>query len=533
MAKRSKAVQYPWVLPVAACLVGLFWAFHPIILSGFGRIIGDHGDARLVNYFLEHSYLWAIRRPDHQSFWNLPNYFPALNVTAYSETLVGVAPFYAIWRVLGFLPDSAFQLWLFTVSILNFIVMLFFLQKGLKFRQLPAVAGAFLFAFGSPRLAQLNHAQLLPQFYTVGVFYALVRLFSSKGDPRRWILLFSGCMVLQLYAGFYLGWFLFFGLLVFGLCALSFKQTRRQILGLVRMNGWALLLAFVASMLALAPMMIHYSRAASESGWRSFAEISAMIPTLQSWWYLGKGSWLYSWLNRLKIFRVISMAHEHAMGVGLVTAILCGMGIYENRKSKWGRVLLISLLVTWICVTKFPHNWTLWEFLYLHIPGAQAIRSLSRIGIFLLIPASIGLAGWLERRKITPAILALCLLAALEQGFTQESYDKQEVRAQVAQIVAKIDHRCSSFYYYVVPVGPTRSMPFKYQQDALFAEMATGVPTLNGNSGNTPPGYGPLNNNIIMPAHTEGVLFSEVAIWEREQGLNPASTCLVKGTVSY
>ena len=38
-------------------------AFYPVFVSGFGRVPGDFGDARLVNYLLEHSWRWLLREP--------------------------------------------------------------------------------------------------------------------------------------------------------------------------------------------------------------------------------------------------------------------------------------------------------------------------------------------------------------------------------------------------------------------------------------------------------------------------------------
>jgi hypothetical protein len=61
----------------------------------------NHGDPRLVNYQLEHTFLWLSGRSGHESFWSPPVFHPALHVGAYSDTVVGAAPLYWLWRFSG------------------------------------------------------------------------------------------------------------------------------------------------------------------------------------------------------------------------------------------------------------------------------------------------------------------------------------------------------------------------------------------------------------------------------------------------
>src|SRR5438034_10739177 len=98
---------------------GLLLAFYPVLLTGFARIPGDHGDGRLINYLLEHGWRWLCREPLHRQLWDLPIFYPTPNTGAYSDILISAGPLYWPWRALGLAPETAFQLWMLAVASLN------------------------------------------------------------------------------------------------------------------------------------------------------------------------------------------------------------------------------------------------------------------------------------------------------------------------------------------------------------------------------------------------------------------------------
>src|SRR5690242_13065432 len=159
------------VLAVAVGAVGLLMAHHPMIVSGLALIQTDPGDTRLLNYVLEHSYLWVRSAPGHKDFWSPPFFYPARNVAAYTDVLLSVAPPYWGCRALGAAPDTAFQLWMIGVSALNFLAGFLLFRRALRLGALASTAGAFLIAFGAPRINQLMHPQLIPHFYTLLVLF--------------------------------------------------------------------------------------------------------------------------------------------------------------------------------------------------------------------------------------------------------------------------------------------------------------------------------------------------------------------------
>src|SRR5262249_54654073 len=149
------------------CLIGLALTFWPMFRSGFALVPGDLGDARFINYVLEHDYRWAIRDPNHPDLWSTPALFPLPNTLAFSDNLLGVAPLYGLWRVLGAGPQTALQLWALTCAILDFGAFWLYARRCWSLGAFASGLAAFVFAFGNVRIAQINHLQLLPQFYSV------------------------------------------------------------------------------------------------------------------------------------------------------------------------------------------------------------------------------------------------------------------------------------------------------------------------------------------------------------------------------
>ncbi|QEH36924.1 hypothetical protein OJF2_55090 [Aquisphaera giovannonii] len=217
-----------------AGLIGLLMAHWPMLITGFRRLQTDPGDTRLIHYLLEHGYRWLAGEPHHRDFWNAPFFYPAKNVAAYSDTLLGVMPFYALFRGLGAGADLAFGLWLVEMSVLNYAAALLLFRRGFELGLPSSVAAAYLVAFGSPRMEQLGHAQLLPCFYLTLSLLALAVLFRHPppGHSRRFLLWGAASLgfAAQLYSGVYLGWYFAITLGIGTFVALGFRGSRGPLL---------------------------------------------------------------------------------------------------------------------------------------------------------------------------------------------------------------------------------------------------------------------------------------------------------------
>ena len=356
---RSGGVR--WVLPVAVGTVGLFMAHHPMILSRMALIQTDPGDSRLINYILEHTYRWAHREAGHRDFWSPPFFFPATNVGAYSDVLLTIGPIYWMLREFGMATDSAFQGWMMIISALNFGTALVLFRRGFGFAPVSATAGAFLLSFGAPRINQLGHHQLVPIFYGLATLFALARLFRDVGPVgwRRWAWWQIAVLgvVAQLYAAFYPGWFLILGLGLAAAWAAALPASRGPFLRRLRGDAPAILVGLVVGLGCLGPFLTHYLAAARELGSRDYADVRSSILHPWSWLYVGPDNWLWGGMARLSIFRSQMMEQEKRVGLGLITPILCVVGLFLARDRPWIRVAALAAATSMLLSVHLPGEW--------------------------------------------------------------------------------------------------------------------------------------------------------------------------------
>ncbi|HUT92168.1 MAG TPA: hypothetical protein VMY37_21925 [Thermoguttaceae bacterium] len=461
-----------------------------MIFSGLRLTHGGLGDARLVNYILEHGYRWVMQRPSHESFWDVPVLYPYPHVSAFTEVMLGVGPYYWIWRWLGCAADTAFQLWILTVWSLNYAAAYFMLRSCVQAGAISAAFGACLMSFGSVLQIQLGHPQMIPLFYVALAIAALPRILGAADAPRgalrqrAWIAVFFTCAVLQAYACFYL--FFFFGLFcaLALLWSLAFEDVRGQILAAARKHWLTVSVCLLLASCALGVLARHYLITASEVGMRPYSV--NLIPRWHSWLMMGPRNYLYGWVYALPF--VPPPNPNHSTGVGLVTMVVCLTALLRRRHSPWIRVLLLAA-GSLIVISTVVGDFSLWKVIHECVPGGKAIRAVGRIGIVLLVPAAVGLTLYLERlrsgrRMALFAVVALICLA--EQPHRHGWIDKQIVRDHVRAIAARVDRNSQAFF--MVRTGPA---DYRFvADDANWVQLATDVPTINGRYGNFPPNWG-------------------------------------------
>jgi len=512
------------LIPIIVWIAGLLMAHHPMILSGLDRVQGDLLDSRFVNYILEHGFRWVTGAPGHRDIWSPPFFYPARNAAAYSDTMIGTAPLYWCWRRCRFAPDTSFQLWMFTVSSLNFLASYLLLKSGFRLGTSASSLGAFFVAFNAPRMNQLMHPQLLSQFESVFTTYALIRLFTDTeglrfGKVVFWAMIAVLGIVTQLYAGFYLGWFFILALGIASAWACILPSCRGPFQFFLKRYLPVVVWSAAFASLLLLPLFIHSWRAKNELGDRSLGEAGAA--DLGSWVYLGPESWLWGRVRVLGQSPGWGVDHERRLGVGVLTPCLCAAGLYIARRCLAVRLVSLTALTLFVCVTTLPGGFTAWNVLYQYVPGASALRAVSRAGLVVYLAAAVGLAfaiDSLRRRRGWGAGLAcvLALVCALEQGLATPSFEKRRQRAEVAAIADKLDGTAEAFL--VIPRPTPTGEPYdKFHVDAMWAGLFRQIPTVNGYSGWYPPDWAALRTCDVRTDQDFARVEEALANWSRRR----------------
>jgi hypothetical protein len=552
-AERRDSRVVAAVVAIAAWIAGMLLQFHAMLFSALRQMQGDWGDTRLNNYILEHGYRWVLGLAPHEQLWSPPVFYPVPNTAAYSDVLLGVAPFYWPWRLAGLAPDTAYQLWLFTIATLNFLAGFLLFSRGFRCRPIASAVAAMLLSFASMRTAQVMHAQLLPHFYIAIAILAAIEIFEPEPELRAavmtvqrktaWVLLLAAAVVAQLYSGYYLGWFLAFALALAILWALVLPATRRRFLITARANIVALAVAAIGSALLLAPMALHYLRAKDQVGARTFSTVETMLPRLESWLNMGGESWVYGWISNYDAFRNLPMSNEQRLGVGVVTLVCAVCGLWMARRRRAVQFAILVPLTMALLATEWPGGIAPWHAIYSYVPGAAALRAVARIGVAVLFTVSLGVALLIDAlmraprippsrtalalrrralRRRAVAVVAIVAAIVAEQGARLPSYDKIAMRERVDRIVKSIGTNCTLFVYMPAEVGD----PQHFHTDAMWAAMERGIPTLNGYSGNQPPDWPLADTRAATPAQDSAVS-ENVSRWAAQWHLDPASICHV------
>ena len=508
-----------WIL----LILGLWLVILRPLGPHLALVPGDLGDARFNNYVLEHFFRWVTGLT--RDYWNAPFFFPFQQTISYSDNLLGSAPFYVLFRWSGLDTASAFQGWYILGFLLNFTAASYVLWR-LKLKTLAVGTGAFFFAFGLPLLAQENHAQLLYRFCIPLACFSLWRFYQA---PRlRTLVSMSAWLVWQFYLTIYMGIFLVLLLAVLIILLPFFvpAQTFWQRLAiwprrLIESWSQATLPGRILAVTALAvlglgfvALILPYYRVTRIYGFsRSWAEISDMLPRLGSY-LLADNSQL--WSSTASILSSLPLRWEHQLFPGLAVLALVLVGIAgrfhtENRRLAW---LHFGAALGLVALTLEVYGFSLYQLVW-RLPGINSVRGVTRIMLVVMWPLSLFTAwavdGFIQRftqqRRWmqAAAYLVAGLLVAESVFYTHTTYVKADAQARLDNLRQKIPA--------TVPANPVlfvarnREEPYWATEiDAMLLAQELGWPTLNGYSGNSPPGYALVNSCRKLPVQIKNYM---------------------------
>lgn len=486
--------------------VGMYLVPLSMMNYDLSRIPGGLGDSRLTNYFLEHGYKWITGQL--KSFWDAPFFYPAIRVMSFADNHLGTLPVYSFFRYLNFDRETSYQLWFFTLFTLNYFCCLWALRK-LRVNVLGAAAGAFVFAFSLPIIAQLNcgHTQLLPMF-TIPPAYYFAWQYLEKQETKMFALTCLA-VVIQFYCSMYIGFFLIVGLLAFLIAFIILEHNKAQTRKIFWRNYKATVFKAIIigiSIIILLPIIIPYYKTSLEYGTRSWAEITPMLPRLSSYFHAIEGSLLWGWLSQ--IGSTLPMYWEHRIFVGILPLLaFLGMPIFyvyhrEEPLARKGMIAFITIGLLIMLILYVFEKYTLYKFALI-IPGLESVRAVTRIIFVMLFPFSLILGIFIssisenERLARSPFVKIIVmsfifLFLVLDQSVkttglgAYSKLDSQNRLKIIEEPLMKKRNEVKVFAY--MPIKSADSDDIVHV-DAMMAAQNLNLATVNGYSAKFPHYY--------------------------------------------
>ncbi len=497
---------------------------------------GDLGDARFNNYLLEHFYRWVLGFD--KSYWNATFFFPFQNTIAFSDNLLGSAPFYALFRSTSLDRETAFQAWYIFGYIFNYGAAAYVLNQ-VKLKPLAVAVAACFFTFGLPVLAQENHVQLLYRFGIPAACYCLWIFYQNpKLKSLTWLVIWTAW---QLFAGIYIGAFLILMLAVMAVLLPFFyplpastaaSKANRILLQLlfawpskfqrawsnatrVEKVAYPLFIGILAGGLGM--LLWPYFRVTRSYGfYRGWGEVTTMLPRWRSYLFADSSQ---IWRPVSALFTGVTPRWEHQLypgGIILALALVGGLFRFQSGHRRWAFANLLTVAIL-VGSTLYIRGFSFYRFIWA-LPGMKSIRAVTRIELVIMWPMAFFCAYVIDAliRKDRLWIKVILILAAgflLAESvfYNHATYSKADAQARIARLHAQLPT--------VIPKDPIllidrpQTEPFYAPEiDGMLLAQELGWPTLNGYSGNFPPGFHPADSCSVLPNRIKSYMdFARIA----------------------
>jgi len=518
------------VQAVIAWIPGSLIFFRHTVTSGFDRIGGDDADARLVIVLHEH---WINVFRGRVS-WTSPNFFfPARGTLGYSDTLFINQIFYAPLRAVGLDSFLAYEWTIILLSLVGFAGFFVLCRRELSLGLGASVALATAFAFAN----NLNIISVHPQLYSVYwlpvlLLLALQAIRTSRRSRQMIWGTGSGLLLgLILFSTYYICWFVTLAAAVFALAFVPLQVRRagwRHCLGLARSRGGAVVGLAAGTTVGLVPFLVVYLPVLRQHGGRTYEQVMSYAATPRDVINLGESNYVWgSFVRRhLPVEHLTNTETSLAVTPVLVFlatgALVIVFRLWRSSELATLTRLCMATGVTALTLALLPIKFgfgSLWRVPWVLMPGAEGIRAIGRAEIIVApvvcLTVAIGLAiiGRIQRESVRrPPALSIGLgmllaLSAVEQfnvgEFSRIDRSRENQRLSEAPVPPEY---CTSFF-----IIDREMLSFVANIDAMLLAVHLGIPTVNGYSGQYPPGY--ILLDMADPAY-----FGNVRRWVEDQG---------------
>ncbi|WP_425230276.1 hypothetical protein [Sphingomonas sp.] len=505
----------------AVLVIVLLVFFRGPIGSELTRFYGDSYDGLIEISLLEHWY-GVLARGDA---WNVTGYFfPYADTLGYNDTdLVPGIP-YALTRLLGGDPFVATLVAHMVMKAIGFVGMYVLLRRGMGIRWWLAIAGAATFATANASLLHMHHAQLLSVGLLPWLGFAAMQgwqglVAGDRGRFLRWGLAVGGGYGLLAFNAFYAAWFFAFFVLILALVSLvaTAPAWRRTLASSVRRLAAPLLIVTAAAIVSLVPLLLVYLPKLA-AGARHDWELGAGRSLIGATGLLNVGSGNLVWGGVLDHgARILSgrppLTGEARFGIPWGLLFLLGGAVVAAIRARRARPLeaamATALVVSVLLMTRWPGGFSLWRYVYLTVPGADAVRVVSRFLLFALVPIVVIVFAYLDRvawrRGVLMAVVAFLLVEEVQLA-APLAIDRSREMAMLrdvvpppaaCRVVAVVSARRStastmaeatriSAMWNNEPPGMLADN-YRHNVDAMLIAVYRGWPTINGFSSFNPP----------------------------------------------
>jgi len=512
-------------------LLGFF--NYPLAILGkdLAFLPGDLGDARFINYILEHGYQYLTGHRD--SFYNAPFFYPEKNVIALSDNMLGNLPIYACFRLLNFSREDALQMWWLAIFVLNYFVSFFCFYKYSK-NLLASVLVSYLFTFSIINLVQVNYLQINAKFLVPIIFLYYFQWIKTKSI--RELNIFLIVFFLQIILGIYYAIFSFVFIAIISLVHIivskslspfknivtDFKAYRVSILLLVAIVG--------ISLWYLKP----YMEIVTEVGGRHYEQVVDNIPKWQSFVIPHPAS---PWVDRIglgdKYFPQTYYLHQYFPGAStfiVLFAILLLVFIKPRTFLNYDvKLLLLVFIITLLMTVRWNEDFSLLKIFY-DVKLFGPISFVSRIVffidiIFLFLALNLFTRLFsLKNRSLVFGIFTLILFFIYRDhlivdinGFSREKKENVVARYDILERVFLADSLKNKKIIALVSDNPGKRH-IGLILDAMLFSQRMNVSCVNGYSSSSPP-YA----NFFWNTPTKNELFN----WCRIASLDSSTVAII------
>lgn len=477
----------------------------------FTVLLGDSLDGVIQDSILQHWYNF-FRGIES---WNSTAYFyPWSNTLGYNDGFFIQGLFYSLFRAFGADVFLSAEWTGILVRGIGFIAFTLFAADILALTFGWAVLGAAIFTLANNISVQAHHGQLLTVAFAPLLFWLIGRtireFYAVPGHGAGIRAAVWGTLTALLYGawlltGFYMAWFtaFFSALVLFAAASLGAAGRWR---GWRPVRVWPLIPIAAAFALSSLPFLIVYLPKARETGMHSFQNAMVFSPSLLDWLHVGSDNFLFggfdAWLTAL-IRPGFDDEGEHTIGIPPVLALCAALQVVAVCKPRGqGPVLLWRALtaatIATVVLSVHVGHFTLWYWVFRHVPGAGAVRVISRIALLLTVPIILLAMKFLQqqaRRWPSWVIVPIAALLVAEE-FTRYAPIRLQ-RTEELRLLASVPlppPACRSFYVAVPADRPSTGSPvidslYPHNVDGMLIAEVLGLPTINGFSTFNPPDW--------------------------------------------